>query len=323
MTDDQTVADLRGDGPHPLADRAPRGAVQEVVRLVSALLPVASHVLDAASTPTTTGSSDSTRRPAGTGGSTRQLAPGLAEQGRLLLGPHRQVPQRLRERHPRRCPPGWNEWYGAVDPTTYRMWGYTLNENGGPTTYGKPVRRGPGALPDRRLQPQGDRLHRAAPTSEPVLPLGRLPRPPPRGVADPAGTGQTVRPAPRHGDAGRRARSPPALLRRARPVRQAGATAAPLAAAQPGGVDQITANYRTGRSRCWRWTRRWRHRGPARGRTGCYENTYIVFTSDNGFLQGEHRVAAGKMLVYDPSAGVPLLIRGPGHPARPTFRASW
>jgi N-acetylglucosamine-6-sulfatase len=32
-------------------------------------------------------------------------------------------------------------------------------------------------------------------------------------------------------------------------------------------------------------------------------------------MQGEHRVRSGKMLPYEPSAAVPLLIRGPGLPA--------
>ncbi len=48
---------------------------------------------------------------------------------------------------------------------------------------------------------------------------------------------------------------------------------------------------------------------------GELDNTYIVFTSDNGYMQGEHRVRSGKMLPYEPSAQVPLLIRGPGLPA--------
>ncbi|WP_433241420.1 sulfatase-like hydrolase/transferase [Streptosporangium sp. CA-135522] len=37
---------------------------------------------------------------------------------------------------PTEIPPGWAEWYGSVDPSTYRMWGYTLNENGTLHTYG-------------------------------------------------------------------------------------------------------------------------------------------------------------------------------------------
>jgi N-acetylglucosamine-6-sulfatase len=47
---------------------------------------------------------------------------------------------------------------------------------------------------------------------------------------------------------------------------------------------------------------------------GILDNTYIVFTSDNGFFRGEHRIASGKYLPYDPAAKVPLLIRGPGIP---------
>jgi N-acetylglucosamine-6-sulfatase len=48
--------------------------------------------------------------------------------------------------------------------------------------------------------------------------------------------------------------------------------------------------------------------------SGELANTYVMLTSDNGYLQGEHRVPSGKMLPYDPSTRVPLLIRGPGLP---------
>jgi len=41
-------------------------------------------------------------------------------------------------------------------------------------------------------------------------------------------------------------------------------------------------------------------------------NTYIVFTSDNGFFFGEHRLAGGKFLAYEPATHLPLIIRGPG-----------
>jgi arylsulfatase A-like enzyme len=47
---------------------------------------------------------------------------------------------------------------------------------------------------------------------------------------------------------------------------------------------------------------------------GVLDDTFIIFTSDNGFFRGEHRIASGKYLPYDPSARVPLLIRGPGIP---------
>jgi N-acetylglucosamine-6-sulfatase len=45
---------------------------------------------------------------------------------------------------------------------------------------------------------------------------------------------------------------------------------------------------------------------------GALENTYVVFTSDNGWYHGEHRIFDGKRQPYEESARVPLLVRGPG-----------
>ena len=47
---------------------------------------------------------------------------------------------------------------------------------------------------------------------------------------------------------------------------------------------------------------------------GILDDTYVIFGSDNGFFRGEHRIASGKYLPYDPASRVPLLIRGPGIP---------
>ena len=49
-------------------------------------------------------------------------------------------------------------------------------------------------------------------------------------------------------------------------------------------------------------------------------NTLIVFTSDNGWLQGQHRVTGDKFLPYEESIRVPLIVRGPGVPRRRTIR---
>lgn len=46
---------------------------------------------------------------------------------------------------------------------------------------------------------------------------------------------------------------------------------------------------------------------------GELENTLIIFTSDNGFLLGQHRYK-GKTLPYESSLRVPMLMRGPGAP---------
>src|SRR5215218_1232953 len=45
------------------------------------------------------------------------------------------------------------------------------------------------------------------------------------------------------------------------------------------------------------------------------ENTYIFFTSDNGYHLGNHRLGLGKRAPYEEDIGIPLMVRGPGVPA--------
>jgi N-acetylglucosamine-6-sulfatase len=52
---------------------------------------------------------------------------------------------------------------------------------------------------------------------------------------------------------------------------------------------------------------------------GVLDHTYIVFASDNGYMDGQHRIKRGKAVPYEPSARVPLLIRGPGFPAGASY----
>jgi N-acetylglucosamine-6-sulfatase len=49
-------------------------------------------------------------------------------------------------------------------------------------------------------------------------------------------------------------------------------------------------------------------------RTGELDNTLIVYLSDNGYMHGEHRALAEKVLPYEESIRIPLLMRGPGVP---------
>jgi len=48
--------------------------------------------------------------------------------------------------------------------------------------------------------------------------------------------------------------------------------------------------------------------------TGLLEDTVVIFTSDNGYQLGEHRIRASKGWVYEESIHVPLIVRGPGLP---------
>ena len=50
------------------------------------------------------------------------------------------------------------------------------------------------------------------------------------------------------------------------------------------------------------------------------KNTMIVFLSDNGWMQGEHRIPGDKFLPYEESLKVPLVIRGPGVPKGQTVQ---
>lgn len=45
---------------------------------------------------------------------------------------------------------------------------------------------------------------------------------------------------------------------------------------------------------------------------GRLDDTYLIFTSDNGYHLGQHRLPAGKQLAYEEDIRLPLLIRGPG-----------
>jgi N-acetylglucosamine-6-sulfatase len=47
---------------------------------------------------------------------------------------------------------------------------------------------------------------------------------------------------------------------------------------------------------------------------GLADDTYIVFSSDNGYHMGEHRLMPGKMTAFDSDVRVPLIVAGPGVP---------
>jgi N-acetylglucosamine-6-sulfatase len=45
------------------------------------------------------------------------------------------------------------------------------------------------------------------------------------------------------------------------------------------------------------------------------DDTYVIYSSDNGFHLGEHRLPAGKDFPYEEDIRVPMIARGPGVPA--------
>lgn len=211
-----------------------------------------------------------------------------------------------------RVPRGWSTWHGLVDAAAYAMYGYTLNNNGRTRTYGEYN----GAEPDRLYQ--SDLLTRLAikeirAAPEPFfLNLAYLAPHRENRAADGLPAERDPRPARRHADrfASETLPRTPAfdetdLSDKPEPL----ASRAPLTARR---IEMVDAQYRA-RARSLLAV----DEGVARvidelERRDALEDTLIVFTSDNGFLLGEHRVYEGKYLAYEPSIRVPLLIRGPG-----------
>jgi N-acetylglucosamine-6-sulfatase len=214
-------------------------------------------------------------------------------------------------------PPGWSEWYGAVDPTTYNMWGFTLNENGRLRTYGSPFDEAPGLYQtDVYRRKAVDLIERRANRRKPFFLSVAFLAPHHEAAAIRGQTGVTVRPAPRHRGvfAARPLPRPgafdeadmsdkPAFLRDRRPR------------ITPEDAARITRNYHNRQESLLAVDDAVRSIVHALAAEGELRQTYILFTSDNGFMQGEHRVPTGKMLPYEPSIRVPLLLRGPHVPA--------
>ena len=216
---------------------------------------------------------------------------------------------------PLEVPSGWSEWYGTVDPSTYRFWNYTVNENGTLVTYGAD---GDPAFysTDFFSRRAADLVTRLAPADQPfflsvafLAPHSGQPSEPddPANLATPAV-------APRHRDAFAAEPFPynPAFneadvsdkpqrisTRRSLP-------AARIAAIQEAYRQRLESLLAVDEG-VWLIL-------DALFRSGEIDNTLVIFTSDNGFFHGEHRVGTGKLLPYEPSVRVPLLVRGPGIP---------
>jgi N-acetylglucosamine-6-sulfatase len=54
---------------------------------------------------------------------------------------------------------------------------------------------------------------------------------------------------------------------------------------------------------------------------GLDRDTYVIFSSDNGYHMGQRRLLAGKMTAYDSDIRVPLIVVGPGVPPGSTMPA--
>lgn len=207
-------------------------------------------------------------------------------------------------------PPGWSDWHGAVDKSTYQMYGYTLYENGFPRTYGDfdvedPELYQTDVLRDRALEVV--REHQV--DEDPFLLSLAFVAPHGEVVEPGSGTQPYIRPAPRH--EGRFAGAWPRLLDEA-DVSDKPPYVRGLQRGGPAQRQRIVQDFQARREALLAVDEAVAAVIDSLGRAGRLDDTYVIFTSDNGFFQGEHRIAKGKYLAYEPSTHVPLLIRGPG-----------
>src|SRR5918996_1029551 len=214
---------------------------------------------------------------------------------------------------PTHVPAGWSEWYGSVDPSTYRFFDYTLNENGRLVTYGN---RPQDYQADVYTARAVEAVERLAPQHAPFFLSVAYLAPHsggPREAGDPRNLGTPV-PAPRH-----RGRFSSEPLPRPPSFNEADVSDKPQAMRRrpllgPRRIDAIASNYRQRLESLLAIDEGVAAIVRALADSGELANTLFVYTSDNGFFHGEHRIALGKVLFYEPSARVPLVLRGPGVP---------
>jgi arylsulfatase A-like enzyme len=193
--------------------------------------------------------------------------------------------------------PGWDEWYGVGG--RFANFNYTLNENGRLVAYGeKPedhltdVLARKAAATIRKADPEAPLFVYIAPYDphSPATPAPRharlyenepLPRPPSFDEADVSDKASYVRDMPPL-----EAWQKEALTRHHRERLRA------LRA-----VDDMVATV-----------------VEALRDTGRLDDTYVVYSSDNGFHMGQHRLFIGKTTAYEEDIHVPLVVRGPGVP---------
>jgi N-acetylglucosamine-6-sulfatase len=219
-------------------------------------------------------------------------------------------------------PPGWNEWYGSLDDPdsftggTYTAYGYTLNENGQIVHYGSTPDAvdPPTYQTDVYSQKAADFIRRVAPGKKPFY-LSIAPRDP-HGEAQGACAcaGNNPRAAPRYEGTLNGLTAPRDPSFNEANVSDKPSAIKNLPSLTPAQIANVDARYRARAEAVLGVDDLVQNVVSTLKASGELKNTVLMFTSDNGFFHGEHRVPSGKVRVYEPSIRVPLLIRAPGMP---------
>ncbi len=212
-------------------------------------------------------------------------------------------------------PPGWSEWYATPAPNDQSAYNYTLNENGTPVSYGTaPTDYKQDVLTGKTV----DFVHRRAPDPQPFFlwlnytaPHFGGPDPNPNPPSDCV---MSAKAAPRHAHAfdSEPLPSPPNFNEA--DVSDKPAQIRNLPRLTAGQITDIRRMYRCRLESLLSVDEGVKQIVQALTAEGELDNTLVIFTSDNGFFHGEHRLPRSKERIYEESIRVPLLIRGPGIP---------
>jgi N-acetylglucosamine-6-sulfatase len=183
-------------------------------------------------------------------------------------------------------PPGWSDWH-VSNRTGYREFDYLLNDNGRFNAYGDDYGVDVLAADATAFIKPGGPFAVEIATFAPHAPY----TPAPRNADDFPGLIQPRDPSFDANNA-----HPPAWLRRRPPL-------------TPSQITKMDDDFRR-RAQAVESV----DALLARVEREVPPNTYIVFSSDNGFHMGQHRLASGKMTAFDTDVRVPLIVAGPGVP---------
>jgi arylsulfatase A-like enzyme len=204
---------------------------------------------------------------------------------------------------PNYVPPGWNTWFVPNGGDYYGQYGYSVNDDGSTVHYGsRPqdhlndvlLRQAQAFIRDAANDPPGRPFflfvapflphepYVAPPRYLDLFTDLRAPRPPSFNEADVSDKPGWVRRLPRlDADA---IRAIDLMYRKRRQCTQA--------------LDDMVAALVA-----------------ALRATGQQGNTTVIYSSDNGFFHGEHRIPDDKRRAYEEAIRAPLVMRGPGIPA--------
>lgn len=197
-------------------------------------------------------------------------------------------------------PPGWTEWFSPADGTPYESYSYGINQNGTLVPYG--------SLPQDHITDVSTGLavdfinrHRAAHPDQPFFLY-----------LNPFAPHSPATPPPRHASAYPGAKAPRLPSFNERDVRDKPQWVRDTPRLSADKIAEMDTLYASKLRSMLGIEDMVQAVLDTLALQGLLENTYVFFTSDNGFHFGQHRLIQGKTTGYHEDLIVPLVVRGPG-----------